>query len=394
MGKIQIPASRLQVQLYDVYRKKPLSTDINLAFAFRAKKPDPAKLEEALNQIIARHENLRSNFFQKDGIVWQSIAPSRRLTLERFTEDDLHSFLRPFAIEKDLLIRAAIKDDLILLDFCHIITDGFSMAIFFRELDNLYSGLALNYQPPAAADCQIDSASYQANKSYWQSLLQKPFTPLSLPADFPKKQVYGGSGGSQIAWLSGRTTFAVRECCRKLSITPYIFYLSAFCRLLAKHAPGTDIITGTNVACRNKANLRSIGFYTTMLPVRLSISDRMSSRDLLLAVNTYVRKMLRHQHMDLGQLLAEKNLQDYRDIFPTLFTFEHVKMAEIRLGGKACEFVPIPTRDSAFDCNLCCFPFKKKSGLLFIYRTDIFSKESAVRYLNEYMEILSEMTGE
>lgn len=79
MGKIQIPASKLQVQLYDVYRRNPLSTDINLAFAFRAKKPDPAKLEEALNQIIARHENLRSNFFQKDGIVWQSIAPSRRL---------------------------------------------------------------------------------------------------------------------------------------------------------------------------------------------------------------------------------------------------------------------------------------------------------------------------
>ncbi len=392
MEKTILPASRLQEQLYQVYRKNPLTTEINLAFAFRTKNLNVGKLEWALNQIIARHENLRSNFFEDNGRLWQSISPSRRLKVASFSADDLRTFIRPFALQSDLLLRAAVKENLILLDFCHIITDGFSMAIFFRELDTLYSDLSPDYQAPAAADCQISSAAYEANKKFWQTLLQKPFLPHSLPADFPKKQAYGGRGGSQIAWLGAETTAAIRDCCKNLTVTPYIFYLTAFCRLLARHNRNQDVITGTNLACRGKANLRSIGLYTTMVPVRLSLSESMNTSDLLLTVNDLIRQILRHQHMDLSEILREKNLHDYRDIFPTLFTFEHEKMAQIRLGGKNCEFVPIPTKDSAFDCNLCCFPFKKKTGLLLIFRTDLFTPKHAAGYLDEYMDILVEMT--
>ncbi|MBQ7158224.1 MAG: hypothetical protein IJS09_02205 [Treponema sp.] len=386
------PASRLQQQLYSVYRKNPLNTDTNLAFGFRAKKIDVTKLEYALNQIIVRHENLRSNFSEKDGIIWQHVHSERHLTVEQFSGTALGTFIRPFSIENDLLIRAAVKDDIILLDFCHIITDGFSMAIFFRELDSFYGEVTPNYLPPTAKDCIIAPSTYEENKPYWLTLLQEPFTPLSLPADFPKTQLYSGRGASEIAWLKKETTAKIREQCKLLSITPYIFYLSAFCRLLKRHCAHQDIITGTNVSCRGRKNLRSIGLYTTMVPVRVNVQDTMSTTDLLLSVNAHIKETLRHQHLDLEKILHEKNLHDYRDIFPTLFSFEHEKMAEIRLGGKPCTFVPVPTKDSAFDCNLCCFPFKENAGLLLIYRADLFTKKTASRYLNEYMEILTEMT--
>jgi len=392
MKKIKIPASHLQEQFYEVYRKNPLTTEINLAFAFRAEKINVPKLEQALNRIIDRHENLRSNFIEEDGKVWQTIFSERTLQVESFSSDDLRTFIRPFSLQSDLLLRAAVKENLILLDFCHIITDGFSMALFFRELNAFYAGITPDYQPPAAKDCRIHSSLYETNRGYWQALLQKPFIPLSLPADFPKTHLYGGSGGSQIAWLGKESALAIRNCCKALSITPYIFYLSAFCRLLARQNQTQDVITGTNFACRGKANLRSIGLYTSMVPVRLSLPESMETKDLLMTVNTLVKNMLRHQHLALDEILREKNLHDYRDIFPTLFTFEHEKMAEIRLGGEKCEFVPIPTRDSAFDCNLCCFPFKEKTGLLMIFRSDLFSKKSAAAYLDAYMDILAEMT--
>lgn len=385
-------ASCLQTNLYRKYQQNPALTNTNLAFGFRTKNLDRAKLERALNHIISRHENLRSNFFEEDGVVWQQIHAKRQLTVEPFLDDDVRTFIRPFCLERDLLIRAAVQDDLVLLDFCHIITDGFSMAIFFRELNALYAEETLPFQPPRARDCLVPAAVLCANEPYWLHTLEKPFTPLALPADFARASLYGGKGASLIATIGAKTTAAVRERCKQLRITPFVFYLSAFCLFLAKTCRTDDVITGTNFSCRNSHNLRAIGLFTTIAPVRVSVPATVNRDDFLLQMHAQVRTMLKHQQSDMDSVLAKKGLHDHRDVFRTLFSYEDARMADIRLGGKSCDFVPVPTKDAAFDCTLCFFPFKTKSAILYIYRSDLFRAQTAARYVDDYADMIATMT--
>ena len=402
METTTLPASHLQASLYHKYAQDKKNTNINLAFGFRVKQLDFTRLECALNHIIARHENLRSNFIDEQGVIWQKIVSSRTISIEPFTSDDVCTFIRPFQLETDALIRVAVKGDIVLFDFCHIIVDGFSMAIFFRELDAFYSGLSVNYSPPTAKECLVADTILSVNEAHWLTLLEKPFVPLFLPADFTRRKKYGGTGGSILGSLGKKTTETVRHICRRVAITPFIFYLTAWLVFLAKKSQADDILTGTNFSCRNKSNLRSIGFYTTIVPVRFSVPEKISRAkknalpheqidSLLLRVNAHIKQSLRHQYVNMDSLLAKKHFDDYRDIFSTVFTYEHEKMADIRLNGKPCAFVPIPTKDSAFDCNLCFFPFKNESKLLFIYRADIFTQKTAARYLDEYANIIEEI---
>ncbi len=416
MTEMQFPASRLQTNLFRQYRANPQSTDLNLAFGFLADHLSVPRLERALNQIIARHENLRSNFIEESGAnttvtaenthiaqsaqaltIWQKIAPSRTLHIEQFTSDNLRDFIRPFRLESDLLIRAAVKDDTVLLDFSHIITDGFSMAIFFRELDTFYSGGEPSNQPPAAQDCLVPDQIFSANEPYWLSQLETPGARTFLPADFARTQTYGGSGASKVAWLGKKLTKAVQDKCRRLKITPFVLYLTAWCLFLAKATKSDDVLTGTNFSCRTKGNLRSIGFYATVVPVRISIPTLPRTAEqtdtLLLNVHAHVREMLRHQQADMDSVLEKKGLRDLRDVFSTLFSFEHEKMADIRLDGKKCEFVPIPTKDSGFDCNICCFPFRDEAALLLIYRKDLFTAKTARGFLTAFTDAITSLTN-
>ncbi|MBQ6779979.1 MAG: hypothetical protein IJP62_01975 [Treponema sp.] len=408
--------------LYFQYRKHPQSTNTNISFGFRAHKLDIARLESALNQIIARHEQLRSNFTEENGVVMQTIAPHRRLTVTRFVGNDFRKFNQPFCLEQDLLMRAAVKGDTVLLSFSHIITDGLSMAIFFRELNELYEApltSACEQSPLATAphivDCRIENEIFSANEPYWLHVTENAPSPLMLPSDLLANDAarsYGGAGGSLIATFGAETTAAVRAMCRRLAITPFVFYITAFCVFLARTCHATDVITGTNIACRTKANLRAIGLFATVVPVRLHVPAAwtnapcaqspsaaspcaMPSADardaLLLEMHRHIRASLCHKHVDMASVLARKGLSDWRDLFRTLFTYEDARMANIRLGGEPCEFVPVPSSHAAADFNICLFPFKTESRLLLIYRTDLFSAKTAAAYLDEYMDIVAEM---
>ena len=390
------PASRLQASLFHKYAADPHSTDSNLAFGFRARTLDVTRLEYALNQIIARHEQLRTNFYEADGTIYQTIHPARTITVASFSGKNLRAFLRPFDMTHDILVRAAVQKNVVLLDFCHIITDGFSMAIFFRELNALYNGETLSSAAPSVRDCLVPDQTFCANEPYWLKLLQKPCAPLSLPTDFSSSRMYGGAGNSVMAHIGAQTKAAVQTVCKRLSITPFVFYLSAFCLFMARHCDTDDVLIGTIFSCRNSRNLRSIGLYTTIAPVRVTVpvtaNATVSARDaFLLQMNAHIRQSLTHQQMDIDSILAQKGLRDMRDLFRTVFTFEDARMADIRLGGAPCEFVPVPTKDSAFDVNICFFPFKTESRLLMIYRSDLYRAQTAVRYLDEYTEMIAEM---
>lgn len=387
------PASVQERAVFNIWKKDKSDTGINLAFGFRVENLDIGRLENAVKKIVSRHESLRSVFFEQDGCVFRKVFAELCVNIERLESDDLRKFIRPFDLEKGPLFRLALYKNIVCLDFCHIITDGFSMAIFFAELNAFYSGKELSYLPPSLSP--ENHFEIQANTDFWASQFKNPFQRLSIPSD--KKapatsfSAYGGDGSSLVHGVGRLLTKKVRAACRELSVTPFILYFSAFILLLSRECSSKDVVTSTNFSCRNSRNLRSFGLFATTPPVRFFVDEDLSSLNFIKKVNSYVRECLNHQSFDSEKLLEICGLADLRDFSRTIFTFEHEKMADIRLDGKKCDYVPIPSKHSACDLTFCLFPFKEESQILAIFRADLFSSMRIRRLTRHYVEIIRKL---
>ena len=376
-------------ELYNLWKKDKNATGMNLAFGFKTKNLDVQRLERAVNAIVSRHSHLRSVFFEESGVVLRKSVPSVFVRAEKFSSSNLCDFVMPFDLEAGPLVHLAVRGNTVLLDICHIATDGFSMALFFSELDSFYSGQGVQYEPTAVPS--YDEKTISRNTDFWTGQFEKPFSPLFLPYDRDGSIAHGGDGNSMMGRIGGRTTQRVRRLCGKLSITPFVFYFSAFILFLSRECGSDDVVTATNLSCRSSRTMRTIALLANTAPVRLGIDDDMRVSDFLLNVSRFVRKSLCHQSFDVARLLDFCGVSDIRDISRTIFAYEHEKMANIRLGGEKCEFVPIPSRHSSTDFTLCFFPFKDSGQMLLIYREDLFSRGRARQLLRRYAATVSEL---
>ncbi|MCR5289741.1 MAG: hypothetical protein K6E51_07105 [Treponema sp.] len=365
------------------------NTAINLAFGLKTESLDVERLTTAINCIIARHDRLRSNFFEKDGVIYRCCKKTLSICVHAFTSKNLQDFIQPFDLEEEPLIRVAFFQDTILFDICHIVTDGFSMAIFFSELNNFYSGIDVLYQPPPIV--VADELLVKQNTAFWSQQFVTPYKSLILPRNKDGITEYGGDGNSMIHHLDSLLTRKVQRLCAQLCITQFVYYFSAFLLFLYKECQSSDIVTATNLSCRSGKTIRSIGLLAKTVPVRFKIAPDMTIEAFLQSVDEYVRAAVEHQHFDCKKLFLDCNVSDIRDFSRTLFTYEPPKIANVYLDNKPCTFVPIPSRYSKTDFTICFFPFKQTNHLLLFFRSDLFSFQRARKYLRCYVAIIKKL---
>ncbi len=390
-----LKASCLQTPVFKTFLSDKTNTNINLAFGFKVKSLDVERLKEAVNKIVERHDHLRSNFFIKDGALYEKIYKTRKIEVLPFTNKELSDFLKPFDLESEPLIRVSYKDNIVLVDFSHIIMDGFSFKNFFYELNEFYSGRRVLYTPPLAEHSNFTDEEFLEHTSYWEeyvkfyNLENECFTVTELPMDFTPLKKYGGEGAIDFGYIESKITEKIRKRCRKLNVTPFVFYMAAWFAFLFKACKKECVITGTNFSCRKRKNFRSIGLYTTTVPLRMDMSeddfeDEKLTDGFLLKVASVIKQGLMHQSLDLEALLKKHSFSDARELFNTLFVFEDERMTDIRLCGEKCEYVPIASQNSAMDLTFCFFPFKTEGRILAIYRKDKFSSGRIKSFLEEY----------
>ncbi|MCR4823659.1 MAG: hypothetical protein K5873_12400 [Treponema sp.] len=385
-------ASCQESSIFNLWQKNKSDTGINLAFGFKSENLDIGRLENAFNQIVSRHDRLRSIFLEKDGTVYRKILPSLTIKLDAFTSKNLRDFIQPFNLEEGPLIHIAYQENTVFLDICHIVTDGFSMAILFSELNDFYSGKKVSHLAPTIA--AEDEEKVKANTDFWAGYFQKPFKNLLLPADKSGKRSYGGDGNALLHSVNASLTKKIQSFCRNLAITPFILYFSAFLIFLYKVCGEEEVVTTTNLSCRSSKNIRSIGLLGTVAPIRMKLSPEMMAGDFLQKVNLYFREVMQHQNFDSEKLLNKTGFSDLRDFSRTTFTFEHPKMADIKLDGKNCTYVPIPSLHSQSDLTLCFFPFKSEGKILAIFRSDLFSLPQVRRFIRKYLNIAKKILDE
>ncbi|WP_375501071.1 amino acid adenylation domain-containing protein [uncultured Nostoc sp.] len=396
-----------------------------------------AILQNSLNEIIRRHEVLRTSFTVVDGQPAQVINQAPPLTL---AVEDLRSFLereRPqeaqrlatefaqqaFDLATQSLLRAKIlqlseKNYHLIVTLHHIIADGWSIGILIKELAALYEAFSTG-KLPALPELPIqyrdfvnwqrqylDCDRIQSLLTYWKQKLQGQLPILNLPTDRPRRsfassdqtspvQKFKGAQGKLV--LSQTLTKELKNLSRHLGVTLFMTLLTAFKTLLYRYTGQTDIVVGSPIANRNRAETKSlIGFFVNVLVLRTDLSGDLSFQELLARIKSTALEAYIHQDLPFEKLVEE--IQPNRDLsynplFQVMFVLQNVPISNPRLSDVSITCQEAYNGTSKFDLTL--FMEDDEQGLVATceYNTDLFNADTIARMLVHFQTLLESIVS-
>ena len=330
-----MPLSFAQQALWFLDQLSPGQATFNVPAVVRIEGPlDADALERSFQEIVQRHEALRTTFAIVDGRPVQVIAESLDLALEgvdlcAFAADQREAEAvrlaaeearRPFDLARGPLVRATLlrldeRDHALLLTMHHIVTDGWSFGVAAHELTTLYASFR-DGTPAALPELPIqyaDFAHWQRNRlqgevldqllGYWSKQLAG-VVPLELPTDRPRPPSGRPAGAIRTFALAPDLSAKLDALSSRESATPFITLLAAFQTLLHRYSGQDDIVVGSPIANRNRAETEGlIGFFVNMLALRADLSGDPSFRALLGRVREVALGAFEHQDLPLEMLI-------------------------------------------------------------------------------------------
>jgi amino acid adenylation domain-containing protein len=277
---------------------------------------DIETFQAALNEVVRRHESLRTNFGNVGGEPVQTIAPALTIEVEMMDrERALAETGRPFDLARDPLIRACVAqtgaDEYELaVAIHHIVADGWSFGVLFREINALMHGRELAPLPMQYADFALQEretlteAALGPRVEYWRKQLAGAPAVLELPADRPRHALQTFRGKRLAFTLPGTLADAVNSFCAKERATPFMVLLAAFQVLLRRYSGETDISVGTPIANRTRVETEGlIGFFVNTLVLRTKAAAGTNFRELLAAVRDTALDAFAHQDVPFQKLV-------------------------------------------------------------------------------------------
>jgi bacitracin synthase 3 len=394
---------------------------------------DYAALRSAFNELIQRHQSLRTIFHENaHGEVRQLILPVEKASLtigfidlrnETSQQQKVRSLVQSeftfaFNLSQGPLLRTGIiqVEDAKWIFTCvmhHIITDGWSMSIFIKELMLLYnarvneqtvslSPLRIQYKDYAAwQNKQQDSDAVAVHKTWWLQQLEGELPMLQLPVDKARPAVKTYNGATISSTISTATCNKLRQLANENDATLFMGLLAAVNTLLYRYTGQEDIITGTQIAGRQHADLEDqMGMYLNTLPLRARFKGSDSFSDLLANIRQVTLGAYEHQDypfdelvdaLDLRRDVSRHQLFDVSVVLQTAALenmLEEQQLAGLRVTAYAEVENPIAKFDLAFD-------FVEQGEQIearLVYNTDIYLSETARQLLAHFTQLLSAIT--
>ncbi len=324
----ELPLSYAQQRLWFLDQLEPNSPFYNISLALHlAGNLQVDVLEKSLQEIIQRHESLRTNFATIEGNPVQVIKPESnwQLTLvngkdspKYREEQEIKKWLeirshQPFDLANDSLIRATLlklsdTEHFLLICLHHIVSDGWSMGVFIEELTTLYNAYTKGLEPLLQelpiqyADFAIWQREYlqgeirQNQLNYWQKQLAAAPALLHLPTDYPRPLQQSFQGDRIKCILSPELSQGLNKLSREKGVTLFMTLLTAFQTLLYRYTGQTDILVGTPIANRTRSELAGlIGFFVNTLVLRTDLARNPSFSELLKQVRETATDAYDHQ---------------------------------------------------------------------------------------------------
>ncbi|MDQ3257051.1 MAG: condensation domain-containing protein, partial [Acidobacteriota bacterium] len=334
----QLPLSFAQQRLWFLDQLEPNNSFYNLPQARRINGAlNVGALQQTLDALMARHESLRTTFAAVDGSPVQVIAPTLNVTLSVTDLSELpeaereaearrlasEAAQRPFDLARGPLVRAGLlrlqaEEHVLLLNMHHIISDGWSTGVFVRELTTLYEAFSAG-KPSPLVELPIQYADYAVwqrqwltgdvldkQLSYWRKQLTGAPSNLDLPIDKARPAVQSYRGGRQRLVLSQSLAERLKALSQQEGATLFTALLAIFQVLLARYTGQENIIVGTGIAGRNRAETENlIGFFINALALRTDLSGNLGFRELLGRVREVTLGAYEHQDVPFEKLVEE-----------------------------------------------------------------------------------------
>ncbi|MDB4896752.1 MAG: amino acid adenylation domain protein, partial [Firmicutes bacterium] len=382
-----LPLSFSQERLWFVDQLEPGSSLYNIPAAIRLTGPlDVAALEQSLNEIIRRHETLRSTFSNVAGRSVQHITafqpvPLQCVNLTALPDDERAEAVRrlvseesrrPFDLARGPLLRTTLlvcsaTEHVLLPIMHHIIADGWSTGVLVREAATLYQAFAAG-QPSPLPELPIQYADFAAwqrswfvrdvqeqQLAYWRQQLTG-VEVLQLPTDHPRPAVPTRTGALASLKLTQALTEGLKAVGRQEGVTLFMTLLAAFQALLHRYTHQADIAVGSPVANRNRAETEGlIGFFVNTLVLRTDLSGNPTFRELLERVRENTLGAYSHQDMPFEQLVEA--LQPERDLshsplFQVMFVLQNVPVPALELSELTLTPLAVESGAAKFDLSL------------------------------------------
>ena len=418
-----LPLSYAQERLWFINQLQPDSAAYNLPGALRIEgELDVGVLERAINEIIRRHESLRTIFqMSQEGPVqvigdyeWQALPMvdlgglpdgvreqvSRELTGEEGR--------RPFDLSRGPLVRVRLlrlspAEQVILYTMHHIISDGWSMEVVNRELGTLYEAFAngratpLPELPVQYADFAVWQRGWLQGEvlekqiSYWKEQLAG-VSPLELATDYPRPAMQSFNGAAQEIKVDSETVEALKRLSAEQGVTLFMTLLAGFQVLLSQYSGQKDIVIGSPIANRARGEVEGlIGFFVNTLVMRTDLSGDPTVGELLQRVRKACVGAFEHQ--DLPFEILVKELQPERDlsrnpVYQVVFTSQDMPKQEAQFTNLTFRPAGGAKVMSTVDLEL---HFWERSGEIaggFIYNTDLFESRTIQRMSENFVRLV------
>ncbi len=422
----KIPLSFAQQRLFFIQQFEPASYVYNLVETFRILgELDLKALEGGINQVVRRHSSLRTLFQVQDSQPVQIVQPSRQIPL-RITDlrylpekgrlgkavallesDCCH----PFDLSHDTLIRPMLiqlseKECLFQITMHHIITDGWSMDIFFRELSQLYnakqSGKTANLK-----DIQVQYTDFTLKQrehlsgavleslvDYWKKQLANAPVLLSLPADRPRPTVQSFKGARLNFSFPHELTGRLRSLSLEHNVTMFMLLLAAFKVLIYRYTGQEDVLVGVPIANRTSSEIENlIGFFVNTLLLRTNLSGSPSFKEILRRVRRVSLEAYQYQDLPFEKLVEVINpprIRSHSPLFQVSLAFQTAPSARLNFTGLDVEPFNIARGISHFDWTLFLIDRAGELSGAWEYNSDIFDRTTIERALGHFLALLDD----
>ncbi|HEX6715819.1 MAG TPA: condensation domain-containing protein, partial [Pyrinomonadaceae bacterium] len=409
----ELPLSFAQQRLWFIHQMDRDSRAYHVRAGIRLRGELNVKaLEQTLNEIIRRHEVLRTRFTAVDGRPIQVIEPSLKIDLpvidlrhlpgsereQRAREIAIAEAERLFDLEKCPLMRLTLlqldeQDHALAWCLHHIIADGWSIGILVNEISRLYMAFSSGAASPLP-ELSIQYADFaywqqqwlqgevlDEQLSYWKQQLKDAPAELELPTDHPRPAVPTFRGARQGMIVPAELSEKIRELSRQEGVTLFMTLLAAFQVLLSRYTGQKDIVVGSDIANRNISATQSvIGFFVNQIVLRTDVSDNPEFLELLQRVRDTALEAYAHQDLPFEKLVEalqpERHL-NRAPLFQAKFLLQNTPQdAELSLRGVTLHPFNFDIEAATFDLLLSVLDTEQGLRGIFEYNTDLFESHT------------------
>jgi amino acid adenylation domain-containing protein len=417
------PLSYGQERMWFLNQLEPGNPAYNRPACYRFEGPlDPGALQQALGEIVERHEVLRTTFAPAPEGPLQVVASGEAVALGLIDLEDLPEAERrqeaerlaavemqqPFDLARGPLLRATLivlseAEHMLVMVTHHIVFDGWSEAIFLRELTTLYGALVRGAPAPLAplAIQYVDYTLWQRRRlrgkifadqlSYWKKQLAD-VALLDLPTDRPRPAAQTFRGAKKTATFSPALSDEIKALGRRAGATLFMTLLAAFQTLLHRYTGQDDIVLGTPIAGRNPPEVEGlIGLFINTLVLRGDLSGDPSFTELLARTRKTAVEAYERQDLPFEKLVEE--LRPHRDpsrapLFQVMFVLENTPRANFELAGLTATPVEIDSGTAKLDLTLSMEEAPGALKAVVEYNTDLFERDTIERMLGHFETLL------